>query len=234
MIGGKQLLLLILTAVVLYLTKAKSVFVIAGVLMLFSTLLFQSPIFWKRLSQVIGIVCILFYLIFSHAFFFTQKGDLHYSVGTCKSYEVFDLYAVPTPYYHTKAAAINSFLEHPIRGIGGNVFIEKLPSFYERGMVACEIYQSPHCTYTGALAELGILGCLLILWGFYCLFRQIKLLSKKDIINQKHYHGLLVILIFIALQAVTYDSMNIRHYWVMMAIFANFYLTNSTQKISGE
>ncbi|MEM8524472.1 MAG: O-antigen ligase family protein [Bacteroidota bacterium] len=217
----KHLLLLILTAIALYFTKAKSVFVIAGVLMLFPTLAFQLPIFWKRLSQVLGVAFILFYLVFSHAFFFTQKENLHYSVGTCKSYEIANLYVVPTPYFHTKKAAINSFLEHPIQGIGGNTFITKLPEFYKRGLVDCEIYQSPHCTFTGALAELGIFGFLLILLGFFLLFRQSKQLFTHKKINQNHYYALLCILLFIALQAVTYDSMNIRHYWVMMAIFGN-------------
>ncbi|MEL6720459.1 MAG: O-antigen ligase family protein [Bacteroidota bacterium] len=231
----KQILLLILTAVALYFTKAKSVFVIGGVLMLFPMLAFQLPTFWKRLSQIIGIAFILFYLIFSHAFFFTQKENLHYSVGTCKSYELLNLYAVPTPYYHTKKAAINSFLEHPIKGIGGNTFIAQLPSFYERGLVDCKIYQSPHCTYTGALAELGIFGFLLILLGFYGLFRQCKILLKQRRIDRRYYYALVAILLFIALQAVTYDSMNIRHYWVMMAVFANFLIvqiSSPTQNIN--
>lgn len=222
----KQFLLLILTVIALYFTKAKSVFVIAGVLMLFSILILRLPTFWKRLSQIIGIVFILFYLIFSHAFFFTQKDKLHYSVGTCKSYEILGLYAVPTPYFHTKKAAINSFLEHPIKGIGGNVFITKLPSLYERGLVDCEIYQSPHCTYTGALAELGIFGFLLILGGFYGLFRLSKKFFIKEVIPQRYYYALVAILLFIALQAVTYDSMNIRHYWIMMAVLANFSLAH--------
>jgi len=88
----------------------------------------------------------------------------------------------------------------------------------------------PHSTFVGSFAETGILGFAAILFLTFVLFKM-----SNQLLKTKKYYNLKVtlaacLLIFF-MEAISVDSINFRHMWLVFAILSAIYNLEQNQKL---
>jgi hypothetical protein len=122
--------------------------------------------------------------------------------------------AFPTNYWATKKAAFSLLEENLWWGVGPGRFSVNLPALQEEGRYPTYFNAyDPHCAYTGALAETGIVGALTLLLLLAAITRHVYL-HWATCRQQTDLMALVAFLVIIALQSLTTDTMNFRHLWV--------------------
>ena len=217
--------LLFLILVLAYLITLAKVVVLLCIVILFflySCYKQEIPKYLEYPFKAFWGVCILFYLFAIH-FLITPKSaeyalqpekfKVNYSIAETKDY-----YIIPTAYSALKYSALLFGKENKWIGIGyGNhqhklnelKIAEKFPNHIPN--------YSPHSTYMGAFAELGILGVFAILFLFTSIFNKLK---QDDIINIKCWLGIKAIFLLALIEAISTDIMNFRQYWVLLGVLA--------------
>jgi len=171
---------------------------------------------------------VLVFLFFSHVLV-GKRGQLNWAELRANAYTLDrpfltrgDWQFVATNYLVNKRSALLAGWRHFPFGVGPgghNAFVQKLKAegLYPGYFTAYD----PHCTYTGTWGELGLLGLLALGWLGWALWRKSRsLLRRKDAPEGWLALGLTACLLLAALEALTTDIMNFRHYWVLAALLA--------------
>lgn len=179
---------------------------------------------WRRkgkfLTRVLitGIVTVVSFGATHWVFSPNQK---HYKIENSPHYlgektELFGgcIVAFPTNYWATKKAAFRLLEEHLWWGVGPGRFSAHLPTLQTKGLYPTYFNAyDPHCAYTGALTETGIIGALALLLFVFAITRQVYLFWP-DFFQQPDLLALVAFVLIIALQGLTTDTMNFRHLWL--------------------
>lgn len=126
---------------------------------------------------------------------------------------------LPTSYYHLKKNAGIAFYRSSGMGVGPGRFREVLINYRNEGLYPSTMATfPPHSTYSGALAENGLAGFLLILCFFAFVGRIIwqNLRQSPSVFSL----GMTGIFITMVIEALAIDTMGFRHYWVLFGIAA--------------
>jgi O-Antigen ligase len=120
-------------------------------------------------------------------------------------------------YVSLKKAAFFIGTQHPFIGIGAGNFNDELNSLKLADDFPVKLPNyDPHSTYAGAFAETGIAGfiCLaILLWIIVRSYLQFHKLT-----TDRFYLCIFILLILFLIEAISTDSMNFRHFWVLIAI----------------
>jgi len=120
--------------------------------------------------------------------------------------------AYPTPYFHLFRAAVQGFLEHPIKGLG-------MGNFYDYTLMLKEIGGYPekitsvecHDIYWGNLSQFGIFY-LPVFSGFVFFIR--KKIQQLD--NHKYQLFFTVLCIYYLIEGLIISNIHFRHIWIML------------------
>jgi hypothetical protein len=220
MIPIKKWLLLILLALaglMLLGTLGKSLPFLFGILWLF----FIFP--WKNEKQgilltmiiptflILGSICLTHIIVSKKP----NREKEVYGLSTPFS-KVANLYLYKSWYLVQKEHALMEFINHPFIGCGGgnllnviNLKNNKLEETDKR-----PVYD-PLSTYTGVLAEYGILGLLALLFLMFTIYKEIVQLPDSN--NLKWIF--ICSFSYFMLEAISTDIQNFRHLWVLLGFF---------------
>ncbi len=168
----------------------------------------------------------LIYVFLSHFFIYDNQnivGKLLASKehSSCISYPVLDgnLILIPLPYTLTKLSAIEAFKENIFFGIGGNELINFNHILFRQGRVFnCDINMASHSTYFGALAELGLFGFFALSIIIYFIYKNLVKLKEY---NLSIYTVSIPIFVYLLLEAITMDLMNVRYIWIFLGFLSS-------------
>ncbi len=143
-------------------------------------------------------------------------------VAQTQDYDVYE-----TCYLSTKRAAITVFQANPLLGVGTGNFDATLPQLKAEGLYPKDLpIYNPHCTFTGALAENGILGFVVLVLFLFILLKMAFANQQKS-----HLHFILFLCLFTMIsEAFVSDTMNFRHYWCLFAIVVSTFLNIENSK----
>ena len=120
--------------------------------------------------------------------------------------------AYPTPYFHLFRAAVQGFLENPIRGLGMGNFYEytlllKEIGFYPKKITSVEC----HDIYWGNLAQFGIFY-LPAFTGFIFFIRS----SIKKIRDKNYRLFFTVLCTYYLIEGLIISNIHFRHVWIIL------------------
>lgn len=138
--------------------------------------------------------------------------------------ELYDHYLLRTCYGVLKESNLIAFSRHPFIGLGGGNFTKYVEHLKEEQIYPPYIPSyDPLSTYFGSLSELGILGFISLL----ILYSTIRFVwgkfKKSDVLNESDNRFWILmcgVLMFIIAEGFVTDTMNFRHYWLVLACFA--------------
>ena len=231
---------LLVLSIALYLTLTKSVLILIAVFAWFlarEKTVFKIRSFLKPLFLVGCIASLCLYLFLSHF----MVVDLHNPkleelLRTGFYYPEFQWHinehyaAVPTFYYGTKRAALLAFYDSFPFGVGGDNLATYTRRLVAQGRHLRPFCCAPHSTFFGALAELGLLGFGLVI-ALFVKMRQIASSINFDnpsIPNVNLMSKALVFFFFF--EGVTVDLMNVRHFWLFLALLSLSIKMNRAKK----
>ena len=211
----------------LLLTLTKSILLFLVVFIWVAVRVYSVKPIIKKLGYLVSIVLTIFYLFNSH-FFIKNTSDRDfnaflespYSSHTQISIPHSTYSIIPSIYTTQKQACIIEGTRFFPFGSGGNNHIEYAKVLYAEGAIPFYAHLTPHSTYFGTFGELGIFGLLAIIFLCFTVFKEIKTLHLKKQINYISHVGYIAIALFIVLQGITMDFMNIRHYWILLIALA--------------
>lgn len=125
--------------------------------------------------------------------------------------------------------ALSMFREHPFLGVGAGTFTGQYPKYVDfkieknsclRMKEPIGYVLDPHNTYTGLLAEWGIIGLSALIGVFIALIRMLILSYKRNesLLSDGARFSLLAGFIGFLFNALFIDVVMMRHLWLMMAI----------------
>lgn len=190
----------------------------------------KSKTIWKRVF-VFGCSGILF-LIFNfgaHVAIF-DKSEIDWTALKKEAYtadhplaEMGDHYLVATNYLINKESASLAGVQYFPWGVGAGGHNNFVANLKQEGLYP-EYFSNydPHSTYFGAWGEGGLFGLLAV----FALFVVVGKTLKKAFHDADEKHKTLIIgvigcFIYAAIEAITTDIMNFRHFWVLLAILAS-------------
>lgn len=120
---------------------------------------------------------------------------------------------------------ISMFRDHPFLGVGIGTFQDRYPKYIQMDIekissvkmqVPPDRILDPHNTYTGALAEYGLLGFLAMLALFASFIKLLagRVKERSDMLSYCLLAGLLGFLF----NALFIDIMMMRHFWIFLAM----------------
>lgn len=136
-----------------------------------------------------------------------------------------------TNYAINKQAAVRAGITHLLFGVGPGGFNAYVAGQKEKGRYPSFFSNyDPHSTYFGAFAETGFLGLLSVLimfvgLAFYC--KKVAGWAENDGWSQGLILGLGGCLLYIAIEAISTDVLNFRHYWVLVGLLGVFLRSKS-------
>jgi len=210
----------------LILTKTKSILILYFVLCWAAVRLgvFTGLSKWIKVSiKASGWAALTLYLVTSHLFIL-NKTDADYQAKLTSPYSScmeFDLpmedwVLVPSVYSSQKILAVVAGVRHMPFGIGGNQLIKYNKVAYDEGLLACQNHLTPHSTYFGVFGELGLFGFVILLLLLHAVYRTIvdlQVPASTLVLAQSLF-------MYVCLQAITADIMNLRHYWLLLVVLA--------------
>jgi hypothetical protein len=230
--------ILFLFFIALFLTKTKSVLLALAIGLYFVTTLWNINKSFRYALFSISILSIIAYIFLSH-FLIVDMYQPHLTEKLKMGYyfpefilPITDRYAlVPTFYYGTKRAAILAFYDFFPFGVGGDnlsIYVHKLVAQGRHMQAFC---CAPHSTFFGALGELGVLGFGLLVallskfWQFASTLRVPNSPMRSFNLMAKS------LAFFLIIEGITVDLMNVRHFWLVLAVLALLYRTNRLQNV---
>lgn len=229
---SKDLVILtICTIFILYLSKNK---------ILFNPFVKTSKYLSKTSFNVVSIGLLLVYLVGSHLTVF-NKETINWEILKKKAFtldspilETQNHYFVLTNYVVNKKSGTLAGIRNPLFGVGPGGHNEFVSELKKEGKYP-EYFTNydPHCTYTGAFGELGILGLIALLYLGFSILKKINGLLKIENHPQKIFViGLASCFLYFSMEAITTDIMNFRHFWVLMGILFSLEMTNLKSSLS--
>ena len=209
---------LLLTGVLMTWVKSLLPFAIAMLFLWYQT--------WKNRAKITKPVflsgsglLLIAYLFFTHFSLVKHKQlpellGATYSAGTAwaltASYSL-----MPTKYFLLKKTAWLAWLQHPIFGVGGDQLILFNDSLYKQQQLPVPLPNSPHSTVMGSLGELGVVGFVSIIAIFTACWKVAGRIRDNWVKNVFH-----AFLVFLAIDSISGDQMNMRHLWIIFAVLA--------------
>ena len=225
--NSKIFLILILMNLVCILTYTKSfAMLIASVIMMLS---YHFRIL-KRIKSLIWVGILSIFLFLSH-FTFVTKSNFEQNIY-CHALEkhpfeeLENSYLLRTCYGVLKEMNIVAFLRHPLVGVGGGNFSTYIKQLKTEGIYPTYLSDfDPLSTYFGALSELGIIGFIALTTLYYTIFLTWKRVSNSNFGKNEDTPFWNLIggtLLFMVSEGFVTDTMNFRHYWVVLACLAAY------------
>ncbi|MCL4457685.1 MAG: O-antigen ligase family protein [Nitrospirae bacterium] len=128
-----------------------------------------------------------------------------------------------TYYLLLKQYALKMLAERPLMGVGGGAFIEQMKNYSRDGKAPRDyLLFDPHSTFFGALAEIGIIGFIALMYLWFSIMVPLKNRLKSSVM-QPDFH---LILAFYAatvgffVQGSDIDIMNFRFLWLLFGFGA--------------
>jgi hypothetical protein len=231
----KPWIVLLLLSAGIALTMVKSVLVVVAIVL--STVGVANKNYFY-LKQIVAASIIFLSLFISHAFIkktdtIGTSGVLNkdYTSGTSYVIPYTNYSIVPTAYSTLKYASLNAGFSHFLVGIGGNRQIDYHRKLFSDGVIAKEFNLAPHSTFFGAFGELGILGLISILMLYFFIYKSIIELYKINVLDGVDKVMAISILSFVIISGITVDNMNIRHYWVLIALLPLLAISNQSEYV---
>jgi O-antigen ligase len=139
-----------------------------------------------------------------------------------------DFSIIGSGYYTFKKTAWKLFNEFSLSGVGPGNYNRQVARLKAEGFYPANLANyDPHSAYLGALAETGIAGFIaMMLLGLFITGLFVKMEVKSDPFS---FSLFLLFLIMIA-EGVSMDTMNFRHYWVIIALILFQYLNINSNK----
>ena len=171
------------------------------------------------------LVCYIFvthFIVINKNIFDNQKDTLFAFLDKSNPIlNIGDNYIIKTGYTLLKEKAWFVFTQNPIVGIGaGNLYVEP----FEVNNLNYAIIKNfdPHSSYSGTLAEMGIIGFLAFIFIFITALYSILSLLKTELSprDRQLLYGFSAVFIFMLCEGMATDVMNFRHYWLLFAFFA--------------
>jgi len=211
------ILLLILTGLMLSGTFGKSLPFMLAILFIYFITYLKNKNKGTIFIKIIASFLILSSIFLTHVIVskkpFREKEVYGLAIPFLK---IADFYLYKSWYYVQKENAIKEFIEHPYFGCGGGNLLNVINLKYKKteGTILRPAYD-PLSTYTGILAEYGILGFLALLFLIFTIYKEVLRLPDSN--------GLKWIFIFsftyFMLEAISTDIQNFRHLWILLGFF---------------
>ena len=223
--NSKIFFILVLMNLVCILTYTKSfAMLIASVIMMLS---YHFRIL-KRIKSLIWVGILSIFLFLSH-FTFVTKSNFEQNIY-CHALEkhpfeeLGNSYLLRTCYGVLKEMNIVAFFRYPLLGVGGGNFSNYIKQLKTEGIYPKYLSDfDPLSTYFGALSELGIIGFIALLALYYTIFLTWKRASDSNFGKDEDTPFWILIggtLLFMVSEGFVTDTMNFRHYWVVIACLA--------------
>lgn len=213
----RNILILIVFGISIIMTLSKSL----AIFFLSLYILYRNKINLRKISQkiilVIVIGCTISYLFMSHIVLSKESFRLQnssYDFGMLTPFaKVGNYYCYKTSYLIQKEYAIKAFINNPIFGVGLGGYINYVSQQKKNNNYPKEIGNSdPLSTYTGLLAEAGLIGFISFL------------IVLNTLIHKNSFPPFFsAIFIYFIFEAVCTDILNFRHYWILLAYFSSFF-----------
>ena len=130
-------------------------------------------------------------------------------------------YLLRTCYGVLKEINMIAFFRHPLVGLGGGNFTDYTKQLKTEGIYPTYLSDfDPLSTYFGALSELGIIGFIALIALYYAIFSTWKRVAFPHFeTNEDTSFWILLggVLLFMCSEGFVTDTMNFRHYWVVIA-----------------
>ncbi len=228
-----QIVLLILFCLSALLTFTKSCLILlAGIILLIS---FKPRHTWFRYS-LLFFPFVLIFIIMSH-FLLVKTKNIHddsYKNSPFTSNEILihgqNYSIIASGYYCFKKTAWKIFKQQTMFGIGPGNYNQMVGILKESGEYPSNLPNyDPHSSYMGALAETGIIGFILL-----CLlgFSIVNVISKIDWLSDPFSFTLVILFVMMLAEGISMDTMNFRHYWVVVSVIFYQYIQLENKKLS--
>ena len=211
------ILLLILTGLMLSGTFGKSLPFMLAILFIYFITYLKNKNKGTIFIKIIASFLILSSIFLTHVIVskkpFREKEVYGLAIPFLK---IADFYLYKSWYFVQKENAIKEFIEHPYFGCGGGNLLNVINLKYKKTeeTILRPAYD-PLSTYTGILAEYGILGFLALLFLIFTIYKEVLRLPDSN--------GLKWIFIFsftyFMLEAISTDIQNFRHLWILLGFF---------------
>ena len=211
------ILLLILTGLMLSGTFGKSLPFMLAILFIYFITYLKNKNKGTIFIKIIASFLILSSIFLTHVIVskkpFREKEVYGLAIPFLK---IADFYLYKSWYLVQKENAIKEFIEHPYFGCGGGNLLNVINLKYKKTeeTILRPAYD-PLSTYTGILAEYGILGFLALLFLIFTIYKEVLRLPDSN--------GLKWIFIFsftyFMLEAISTDIQNFRHLWILLGFF---------------
>ena len=211
------ILLLILTGLMLSGTFGKSLPFMLAILFIYFITFLKNKNKGTIFIKIFGSFLILSSIFLTHVIVskkpFREKEVYGLAIPFLK---IADFYLYKSWYFVQKENAIKEFIEHPYFGCGGGNLLNVINLKYKKTeeTILRPAYD-PLSTYTGILAEYGILGFLALLFLIFTIYKEVLRLPDSN--------GLKWIFIFsftyFMLEAISTDIQNFRHLWILLGFF---------------
>lgn len=210
-------ILLLLTGLMLIGTLGKSLPFILAILIFYFTIRINYKKQLTIFIKIFSVFLILSSIFFTHIIV-TKKSLREKEVyGLIIPFsKVDDFYFYKSWYFVQKENALMEFIKHPLLGCGGGNLLNIINLKYKKSeeTISRPVYD-PLSTYSGVLAEYGILGFLALLFLMFTIYKEVVQLPDNN--------GLKWIFIcsfsYFMLEAISTDIQNFRHVWILIGFF---------------
>ncbi len=221
----KNTAIILLMGCIMFFTFTKSIVMFAASVLIMVGL--RDHYLMKGKNIIWGLFFIIF-LFFSH-FVFINKSDFEqnkycHAIEKKPLTEVNNKYLLRTCYGVLKEANIIVFMRNPLIGIGGGNFTAYTHQLKEENRYPVYLSEfDPLSTYFGALSELGLVGLMALVYLYFTIGKTWKKIYIRDKLTDKNAHFWLLlggVLLFMMAEGFVTDTMNFRHYWLILACLA--------------
>jgi hypothetical protein len=213
------------------LTFAKSCLILLAGIILLTVCKPQKN--WR--PQVIFFLLFVFLHVISTHFLLIKTKDVYKEslinspftsneiVWSGKNYSI-----VGSGYYSFKKAAWFIFKGQALFGVGPGNYNQQVGLLKDSGNYPLNLPNyDPHSSYLGALAETGLVGFIVLcMLGFSIVHVIMKLPYRSDPFS----YTLLILFAMIITEGISMDTLNFRHYWIVVAIMFYQYIQMRDKK----
>ncbi len=182
----------------------------------------------ERVKSLIWVGILSIFLFLSHFSFVTKfnfERNIYCHALEKHPFEEFkNSYLLRTCYGVLKEMNMIVFFRYPLVGVGGGNFSNYIRQLKTEGIYPRYLSDfDPLSTYFGALSELGIIGFIALIALYYAIFLTWKRVAFSNFEkNEDTPFWILLggVLLFMCSEGFVTDTMNFRHYWVVIACLA--------------